>query len=187
MRRVTAILSTLGLTADRAKWFADHVCGRYTRTTRWGEDSLPDCYVPEASMDTHKQAHAGAQRVLAKLQLRWYWPYMESEMRRRVRQCETCQASKHGCPPDKAGRWKRHVERPWKVEAVNLAGSMCGAPQRDVVRRGRPLPAREVCQPAPKPPPPLLEPSTSSEVQKPSRGRGSIRRHQGNYTTKTAY
>jgi len=118
---------------------------------------------------THKQAHAGAQRVLTKLQLWWYWPYMESEIRRRVRQCETCQANKHGRPPDKAGRWRRHVERPWQVEAVNPAGSMCGAPQRDVVRRGRPLPGREVCQPAPKPPPPLLEPSTGSEVQKASR------------------
>jgi len=95
---------------------------------------------------------------------------MESEIQGRVRQCETGQASKHGRPPDKAGRWRRHVERPWQVEAVNLAGSRCGAPQRDVVRRGRPLPAREVRQPAPKPPPPLLEPSTGSEVQKPPEG-----------------
>jgi len=73
------------------------------------------------------------------------------------------------------------------VEAVNLARSRRGAPQRDVVRRGRPLPAREVCQPAPKPPPPLLEPSTGSEMQKPLPGRGSIRRYQGSYTIKTAY
>jgi len=29
---------------------------------------------------------------------------------------------------------------------------------------------REVCQPAPKPPPPLLKPSTGSEVQKPPEG-----------------
>jgi len=117
--------------------------------------------------DTHKQAHAGAQRVLSKLQLRWYWPYMESEIRRRVRQCETCQASKHGRPPDKAARWRRHVERPWQVGAVNLVEGTWGALQRDVVRRGRPLPARDVCQPAPKPPPPLLEPFTGSKVQKP--------------------
>jgi len=30
--------------------------------------------------DTHKQALAGAQGVLTKLQLWWYWPYMESEI-----------------------------------------------------------------------------------------------------------
>jgi len=47
---------------------------------------------------------------------------------------------------------------------------MCGTPPRDVVRRGRPLLAREVCQPATKPPPPLLEPPTYSEVQKPPEG-----------------
>jgi len=56
------------------------------------------------------------------------------------------------------------------VEAVNLVGSMCGAPQGDVVGRGRLLPAREVCPPAPRPPPPLLEPSSGSEVQKPLEG-----------------
>jgi len=106
--------------------------------------------------DTHKQAHAGAQRVLAKIQLQWYWPYMEPEIRRRVRQCETCQADKYGCPPDEAGRWKKNIKGPWQVEAVNLVGSMCGAPQGNVVGRGRLLLAREVCPPAPRPPPPLL-------------------------------
>jgi len=94
---------------------------------------------------------------------------MESEIRRRVRQCKTCQA-KHGRPPDQAGRWRRHVERRRQAEAVNLAGGRRGAPQRGVVKRGRPLPAREVCRPAPKPPPPPLEPSTGPEVQKPPEG-----------------
>jgi len=54
--------------------------------------------------DTHKQAHARAQGVLTKLQLRWYWPYMEHEIRRKVRQCETCQVNKHGHSPDEAER-----------------------------------------------------------------------------------
>jgi len=36
--------------------------------------------------------------------------------------------------------------------------------------RERPLPAREAHPPAPRPPPPLLEPSTGSEVQKPYEG-----------------
>jgi len=80
--------------------------------------------------DTHEQAHDGAQRVLSKLQLRWYWPYMESEIRRRVKQCKTCQVIKHGRPPDEAGRWRKHIGRPWQAEAVNLAEH----------RRGRPLP-----------------------------------------------
>jgi len=105
--------------------------------------------------------------VLTKLQLRWYWPYMEHEIRRRVRQCKTCQANKHGHPPVKAGWWKQNVEGPWQVEAVNLVGGLCMAPRGDVVGRERPLQAWEVRPPAPRPPPPLLESSTSSVVQPP--------------------
>jgi len=48
----------------------------------------------ELVWDTHKQAHTGVQMVLIKLQLRWYWPSMERDVRLRVRQCEICQASK---------------------------------------------------------------------------------------------
>jgi len=81
---------------------------------------------------THKQAHAGAQRVLTKLQLQWYWPYMEHDVRRRVRQCETCQANKHGRPPDEAGRRKQNIEGPWQAEAVDLVRSVSMAPQGDV-------------------------------------------------------
>jgi len=40
----------LGLTADWARWFADHVCGCHARTTRRGEGGLPICHTPEASM-----------------------------------------------------------------------------------------------------------------------------------------
>jgi len=116
----------------------------------------------ELVWDTHKQARAGAQRVLTKLQLRWYWPYMEHEVRCRVRQCETCQANKLGRPPDEAGRWKQNVEGPWQVKAVDLVGSVSMVPQGDVARRERPLPSREARSPPPAPrlPPPLLEPST---------------------------
>jgi len=108
--------------------------------------------------------------VLTRLQLRWYWPYMEHEIRRRVRQCETCQANKHGRPPDEAEQWRQNVEGPWQVEAVNLVGDVCRAPQGEVVGRKRPLLAREACPPAPRPPPPLLEPFTGPKVQKPPEG-----------------
>jgi len=119
---------------------------------------------------THKQTHEGAQRVLTRLQLRWYWPYMEHEIRRRVRQCKTCQANKHGRPPDEAGWWRQSVEGPWQVKAVDLVGSVFMTPRREEAGRGRPLPAREARPPAPKPPPPLLELFTGPEVQKPPEG-----------------
>jgi len=55
----------------------------------------------ELVWDTHKQAHAGVQRVLTKLRLRWYWPNMKRDVRLRIKQCEICQASKHGRLPGK--------------------------------------------------------------------------------------
>jgi len=67
----------------------------------------------ELIWDAHKQAHAGVQRVLAKLQLRWYWPSMGREVRLRVRQCKICQASKHGRLPGEAGRRRLYAGRPW--------------------------------------------------------------------------
>jgi len=129
----------------------------------------------ELVWDTHKQAHTGAQRLLTQLQLWWYWPYMEHEIRHRVRQCETCQANKHGCTPDEAGRWRQNVGGPWQVKAVDLVKNVPMAPQGDVAGRGRPLLSREARSPAPKPSPPLLEPSTGPEVQKTPAGRASSR------------
>jgi len=62
--------------------------------------------------EVHQQAHGGAQQVLTELQLWWYWPNMEREVRRRVRQCEVCQASKNGRPPDRVGRRKQSAKGP---------------------------------------------------------------------------
>jgi len=78
----------------------------------------------ELIWDAHKQAHAGVQRVLVKLQLRWYWPRLGRDVWLRVRQCEICQASKHGRLPGEAGRRRLYAERPWQVMAVDLVGPM---------------------------------------------------------------
>jgi len=76
----------------------------------------------ELIWDTHKQASAGVQHVFTKLQLRWYWPRMRRDIRLKVKQCEICQASKHGRPPGDLG-WRRlYAGRPWQVVAVDLVG-----------------------------------------------------------------
>jgi len=66
----------------------------------------------ELIWDAHKQAHAGVQGVLAKLRLRWYWPNMERDVRLRIKQCEICQASKHGRLHGEAGRRRLYAGRP---------------------------------------------------------------------------
>jgi len=132
----------------------------------------PTAIYRELIRDTHQLAHAGAQRVLTKLQLQWYWPYMKHDVRRRVRQCETCQANKHGRSPGEAAWWTQNVEGPWQVEAVDRVGSVSMTPQRDVARREMPLPSWEARSPPPAPrlPPPLPGSSTNPEVQKPPKG-----------------
>jgi len=60
----------------------------------------------ELIWDAQKQAHAGVQRVIAKLQLRWYWSKMGRDVGLRVKQYEVCQTSKHGRLPGEA-RWRR--------------------------------------------------------------------------------
>jgi len=76
-------------------------------------------------------------------------------------------------PPDGAGRRRRNAKEPWQVKAVDLVGGVSMAPQGDVAGRKRPLPPRETRSPAPWLPPPLLEPSTGPEVQKPPAGGAS--------------
>jgi len=44
MRQVTAVLSMLGLLADRARWSADHDTGREQQTPGEEEGSLPSCH-----------------------------------------------------------------------------------------------------------------------------------------------
>jgi len=84
----------------------------------------PTAIRQELIWDTHKQAHAGVQRVLAKLRLWWYWPNMGRDVRLRVKQCEVCLASKHGRLPGEAGRRRLYAGRPWQVVAVDLVGPM---------------------------------------------------------------
>ena len=53
--------------------------------------------------EVHQQAHGRAQQVLIELQLWWYWPNIEREVRRRVKRCGVCQATEHGRPPERVG------------------------------------------------------------------------------------
>jgi len=76
------------------------------------------------AVNTHKQAHAGASLVIRCLQLHWYWPGMTRDVRLRVRQCEVCQASKHGRPTETTGRRRLYASRLWQVVAVDLVGPM---------------------------------------------------------------
>jgi len=61
----------------------------------------------ELMWNTHKQAHAGVQRLWLK-----------------VKQCEICQASKHGQPLGDSGRRRLYAGCPWQVVAAELVNLM---------------------------------------------------------------
>jgi len=56
---------------------------------------------------------------------------MGRDVRRRVRQCKICQASKHGRLPGEAGRRRLYAGRPWQGEAVDLVEPMPMTPKED--------------------------------------------------------
>jgi len=54
---------------------------------------------------------------------------MERDERFRVKQCEICQASKHGRLPGEAKRRRLYAGRPWQVVTVDLVGPMPTTPR----------------------------------------------------------
>jgi len=57
---------------------------------------------------------------------------MGRDVRLRVRQCEICQASKHGRLPGEAERRRLYAGRPLQVVAVNLVGPMPPTPRGNI-------------------------------------------------------
>ena len=73
---------------------------------------------------THSMAHSGMNRTLSRLQLAWYWPGMTAEVRRVVKSCEVCQATKGGGTHPAGGQQRLYAGRPWQKVAVDLVGPM---------------------------------------------------------------
>ncbi|XP_067945573.1 uncharacterized protein [Watersipora subatra] len=71
---------------------------------------------------THAYAHSGMGRTISRLQLTWYWPELTSTVRRLVKSCEVCQATKHGGTKVAGGKRRIYAGRPWQKVAVDLVG-----------------------------------------------------------------
>jgi len=97
--------------------------------------------------EVHRQAHGEAQQVLTDLKLWWYWPNMEREVRRRVRQCEVCQASEHGRSPGRVERRGQSAEGPWQMVTANLVDNTPRKQPKVVARQEKPPPFMEVSSP----------------------------------------
>ena len=91
--------------------------------TRWCA-VCPSSYRKGSLWDTHRLAHSGINRTLARLQLSWYWPGMTAEVRRAIKTCEVCQVTKPGGTHPAGSKQRLFAGRPWQKVAVDLAGPM---------------------------------------------------------------
>ncbi|XP_058449045.1 uncharacterized protein LOC131429006 [Malaya genurostris] len=80
----------------------------------------------ELVRDVHERAHLGAEKTLAALRERYYWPRMSSEVKRFCRRCLTCQTSKATNQNTTApmNEQKKIVQYPWQFLAMDYVGPL---------------------------------------------------------------
>lgn len=66
--------------------------------------------------------HPGAEETARALQIHYYWPFVDRDVRRYVRQCYICAVSKRGPRQPNAPLRPRQPERPWETVAVDVMG-----------------------------------------------------------------
>ena len=82
--------------------------------------------------EAHALAHAGINRTLARIQLRWYWPGMTASVRAHIQCCEPCQKGKNGGLLPSQGRCRMHTGWPWQQLVLDFVGPL---PPTDRVNR----------------------------------------------------
>jgi transposase InsO family protein len=79
--------------------------------------------------DSHKQAHTGVFRTTKRIQLHWYWPRMNANIRQLVKTCEICQMAKNGGNQHPMSKQRLYAGRPWQKVAVDLVGPLPETPR----------------------------------------------------------
>jgi len=76
----------------------------------------------ELIWQTHMATHSGVTRTIARLRLLWYWPGLTADVRKVVKSCEICQASKVRRNKAKMNSQHLFCGRPWQKLAIDLVG-----------------------------------------------------------------
>jgi transposase InsO family protein len=79
--------------------------------------------------DTHNQAHTGVFRTTKRVQLHWYWPNMNGQIRQLIKTCEVCQLGKNGGTHNPGSKQRLYAGRPWQKVAVDLVGPLPETPR----------------------------------------------------------
>lgn len=82
----------------------------------------------EVMQDSHNpplSAHGGYHKTIDRIRRNYYWPDMDSDVRRFVRCCETCKAIKPSNVTQRAPMGKfREAKRPWHMIYVDFIGPL---------------------------------------------------------------
>ena len=76
------------------------------------------------TLETHTAAHLGEYKTVKTLQLNWFWPGMQSEVRRIVRTCESCQSNKSQGLKTPATSHHLYAGRAWQKVAIDFTGPL---------------------------------------------------------------
>lgn len=69
--------------------------------------------------------HLGVEKTLARLQLRYYWPHMASDIRKTIRQCGVCKECKPTTVPTIPVMGKQKLaDHPWQIIAMDYVGPL---------------------------------------------------------------
>ena len=79
--------------------------------------------------EKHRVAHLGIGKTTARVKLDWYWPGLNTDVRRHVTSCERCQQSKKNRSKSGSTQYHLYAGRPWQVLAVDLCGPFPKTPR----------------------------------------------------------
>ena len=79
--------------------------------------------------EVHHANHLGEWKTYQKLLLNWYWPGMQADVRRMVRNCEICQQQKNHHQPQGQTRRRLYAGRPWQRLAIDFTGPLDKTPR----------------------------------------------------------
>lgn len=75
--------------------------------------------------DSPLSAHGGYFKTIDRIRRQYYWPKMEEEVRRYVKMCEICKASKQAIGSQTAPMGKpKEVDKPWQMVYIDFIGPL---------------------------------------------------------------
>ena len=79
--------------------------------------------------EVHQANHWGEHKTYRSLQQNWYWPGMQGDVRRTVKNCAVCQQQKNSNHASSTTRRHLYAGRPWQRVAIDFTGPLDETPR----------------------------------------------------------